>query len=141
MHPHILFLHPRGARCERLITLVDAASYRVSREDFSTTPEALLEQIIAARPDVLLLDFVILDEVRGWQLLHRLRIHRLTHALPVVVWADQAPLVTELRPHLERLGVSVVMSTGRGDEVLAEIQRRWHLSPVPPEAGACAHSG
>ena len=101
----------------------------------------MLERIIADRPDLLVLDFVLLDEVRGWQFLHRLRMHRSTLALPVIVCADRVPLVQELRPHLERTGVSVVLTTETGEPLLAaiqEIQRRRHPHPFPTDGEASA---
>ena len=128
-------------RCVRLIAPLETAGYRVSRESFAGTPETMLERIIADRPDLLVLDFVLLDEVRGWQFLHRLRMHRSALALPVIVCADRVPLVQELRPHLERTGVSVVLTTETGEPLLAaiqEIQRRRHPHSFPADGGASA---
>src|ERR671912_726977 len=62
---HILALHPPHARYDRLLVPEAAAGYRVRRIGFSSTAEAMLARIIAERPDLLMLDFVILDEVAG----------------------------------------------------------------------------
>jgi CheY-like chemotaxis protein len=141
---HILFLHPRETQCDRLIAPLAAAGYRVGRDDGSGTPQALLTRIAASRPDLLMLDFVLLDEVRRWQLLHRLRMHQSTRALPVIVCAGRVPLVQELRPHLSRIGVLVVPTTETGEELLTtiqEIQRRWHPSVPDDGASAPSHEG
>ena len=85
----------------------------------------LLRRVKADRPDLLVLDFLIQDEGKGWQFLQMLRMDRETRDIPVVVCTAAVKLVEDLQTHLDTMGVGVVLKPFDIDHLLAEINKMW----------------
>ena len=79
----------------------------------------------ASAPDLIILDFVILDEGKGWQFLQLLKMDRATKEIPVIVCTAAAKLVDELQTHLDAMGVVVVLKPFDIDHLLEEIAKVW----------------
>ena len=69
-----------------------------------------LSRIVAEKPDLLVVDFVIGDrEMLGWQLLQKLRMSRETAAIPIIACTAAAKQVRESEAYLVDQGIEVVL--------------------------------
>ena len=78
-----------------------------------------------------MLGLIIGDEHRGWQFLQMLEMAPETQAIPVVVCSAAVHLVRELQPHLDSMGIHVVLKPFDIDHLLGMIAKT-----VEPEAPA-----
>jgi CheY-like chemotaxis protein len=114
-------------------SLLEDEGYRVTTDGFSVELVEMLGRVTAARPDVVVLDFVILDEGKGWQFLQLLKMDRDTRNIPVIVCTAAAKLVEELQVHLDTMGVVVVLKPFDIDHLLHELEILCN-SPVLDQA-------
>ena len=69
-----------------------------------------LSRIVAEKPDLVVVDFVIGDrEMLGWQLLQKLRMSRETAAIPIIACTAAAKQVRESEAYLVDQGIEVVL--------------------------------
>jgi CheY-like chemotaxis protein len=127
---HILVINDTVAILELFRTLLEDEGYRVTTDDFSIDMLAMLDRVKAERPDLIVLDFIVGDEGKGWQFLQMLKMDRATRDFPVIVCTAAAKLVAELQAHLDEMGVAVVLKPFDIDIILAEIARKLN-SPAP----------
>jgi CheY-like chemotaxis protein len=127
---HILVINDTVAILELFRTLLEDEGYRVTTDDFSIDMLAMLDRVKAERPDLIVLDFIVGDEGKGWQFLQMLKMDRATREFPVIVCTAAAKLVAELQAHLDEMGVAVVLKPFDIDIILAEIARKLN-SPAP----------
>jgi CheY-like chemotaxis protein len=127
---HILVINDTVAILELFRTLLEDEGYRVTTDDFSVDMLAMLDRVKAERPDLIVLDFIVGDEGKGWQFLQMLKMDRATRDFPVIVCTAAAKLVAELQAHLDEMGVAVVLKPFDIDIILAEIARKLN-SPAP----------
>ncbi len=66
----------------------------------------------------MILDFLIGGEVLGWQFRQMLRMDRATRRIPVVACTAAVRIVEDLRPHLDGMGVAVVLKPVDIDHLL-----------------------
>jgi CheY-like chemotaxis protein len=127
---HILVINDTVAILELFRTLLEDEGYRVTTDDFSIDMLAMLDRVKVERPDLIVLDFIVGDEGKGWQFLQMLKMDRATRDFPVIVCTAAAKLVAELQAHLDEMGVAVVLKPFDIDIILAEIARKLN-SPAP----------
>lgn len=101
--------------------LLDEEGYQVTTDGFSVAAGDLLQRVKDARPDVIVLDLIIQDELRGWQFLQLLKMDRQTRGIPVVVCTAAAKFVEELQTHLDLMGVRAVLKPFDIDDLLRVI--------------------
>jgi CheY-like chemotaxis protein len=128
---HILVINDTVAILELFRTLLEEEGYRVTTDDFSVDMLAMLDRVKAERPDLIVLDFIVVDEGKGWQFLQMLKMDRATRGIPVIVCTAAAKLVEELQPHLDVMGVGVVLKPFDIDLILGEIARKLSASASP----------
>ena len=121
---HILVINDTVAILELFRSLLEEEGYRVSTDDVSVDLLQMLGRVKADRPDLIVLDFIIMDEGKGWQFLQMLRMDRETRDIPVVVCTAAARLVDELQTHLDLMGVGVVLKPFDIDLLLVEITKK-----------------
>ena len=121
---HILVINDTVAILELFRTLLEEEGYRITTDDFSVDMLAMLDRVKAERPDLIVLDFIVGDEGKGWQFLQMLRMDRATRDIPVVVCTAAAKMVEELQTHLDVMGVGVVLKPFDIDIVITEIARK-----------------
>lgn len=69
-----------------------------------------LSRIVAERPDLMVIDFVIGDrETEGWQLLQKVRMNRATEQIPVIACTAAVQQVREAQAYLLEQGIEVVL--------------------------------
>ena len=69
---HILVINDTVGILLLFTTLLEEEGYRVTTDGFSVEMIDMLERVKADKPDLIVLDFVILDEGKGWQFLQEL---------------------------------------------------------------------
>ena len=134
---HILVINDTVAILDLFRTLLEEEGYRVSTDDFSIDMLSMLDRVKTDRPDLIVLDFIVVDEGKGWQFLQMLKMDRATRDIPVVVCTAAAKLVEALQAHLDVMGVGVVLKPFDIDVVLAEIDRKLTL-PDPGQGAPSA---
>ena len=131
---HIFVINDTVAILELFTALLEDEGYRVTTDGFSVEMIELLGRVKADQPDLLVLDFVIQDEGKGWQFLQLLKMDPNTRDIPVIVCTAAAKLVEELQTHLDHMGVAVVLKPFYIDHLLAQINKKWasqNSDPVP----------
>jgi len=69
-----------------------------------------LSRIVAEKPDLVVVDFVIGDrEMLGWQLLQKLRMSRETAAIPIIACTAAVKQVRESEAYLMDQGIEVIL--------------------------------
>ncbi|MFN8665207.1 MAG: response regulator [Thermomicrobiales bacterium] len=126
---HVFVINDTVAILELFRAMLEDEGYRVTTDGFSVELVEMLGRVREARPDVVVLDFVILDEGKGWQFLQLMKMDREARDIPVIVCTAAAKLVEELQTHLDTMGVAVVLKPFDIDHLLQEIEKRCD-SPV-----------
>ncbi len=122
---HIFVINDTIAILELFRSLLEDEGYQVSTDGFSVELVEMLGRIKESRPDLIVLDFVILDEGKGWQFLQLLKMDRESREIPVIVCTAAAKMVEELQTHLDTMGVKVVLKPFDIDHLLEEIEQVW----------------
>jgi CheY-like chemotaxis protein len=122
---HIFVINDTIAILELFTALLEDEGYRVTTDGFTIEMVELLNRVKAERPDLLVLDFLIQDEGKGWQFLQMLKMDRETRDIPVVVCTAAVKLVEDLQPHLDAMGVGVVLKPFDIEHLLDEINKMW----------------
>jgi DNA-binding response OmpR family regulator len=69
-----------------------------------------LHHIVEARPDLVIVDFVIGGrEMDGWQLIQKMRMNRSTEQIPIIACTAAVQAVREQEGYLVQQGIAVVM--------------------------------
>jgi CheY-like chemotaxis protein len=124
---HIFVINDTIAILELFTALLEDEGYRVTTDGFMIEMVELLRRVKADRPDLLVLDFLIQDEGKGWQFLQMLKMDRETRDIPVVVCTAAIKLVDDLQAHLDSMGVGVVLKPFDIEVLLAEIDKMWRI--------------
>ena len=92
-----------------------------------------LDRIVEAKPDLLVIDFIIGDrEMEGWQLLQKMRMHRDTAAIPIVACTAAVRQVRESEAYLLEQGIEVVLKPFTIDQLEGAVQRALKLGEERP---------
>ncbi len=130
---HVFVINDTVGILELFRTLLEDEGYRVTTDGFSVELFEMLGRVKESGPDLIVLDFVFLDEGKGWQFLQILKMDRETRGIPVIVCTAAAKLVEELQVHLKTMGVGIVLKPFDIDDLLSEVQRALALSLSEPE--------
>lgn len=121
---HVLVINDTPEILDLFRELLGEAGYRVTLDRFTVEADRLLRQVKDAKPDLVILDLIFGDEGQGWQFLQLLKMDRATRAIPVVVCTAAVRQVQELQPHLDEMGVTVVLKPFDIDHLLAVLAGR-----------------
>lgn len=127
---HVFVINDTVAILELFRSLLEDEGYRITTDGFSVELVEMLGRVRDARPDVVVLDFVILDEGKGWQFLQLMKMDRETKDIPVIVCTAAAKLVEELQVHLDAMGVVVVLKPFDIDHLLEELEKIYGSSAL-----------
>jgi CheY-like chemotaxis protein len=116
---HILVVNDTIAILDLFTVLLEDEGYQVSTDGFSVELGEMLARIRVMQPDLIVLDLVIMEEGKGWQLLQLLRMDRETRDIPVIVCSAASRLVDDLQTHLDTMKVTVVLKPFDIDHLLA----------------------
>ena len=81
---HILVVNDTVAILDLFTALLEDEGFQVSTDGFSVELGEMLARIREMQPDLIVLDLVIMEEGKGWQLLQLLRMDRETRDIPVI---------------------------------------------------------
>lgn len=92
-----------------------------------------LSKILEAKPDLLVVDFVIGDrEMEGWQLLQKMRMHRDTAGIPIIACTAAVKQVRESEAYLLEQGIEVVLKPFTIEQLEGAVQRALKLEGTQP---------
>jgi CheY-like chemotaxis protein len=111
--------------------LLEEEGYEVDVDNFRTSTESVFDRVLVAKPDMVIMDFLIGDEAMGWQLLQMMKLTRETKDIPVVVCSAAVKILRDLLPHLQTMKVQVVLKPFDIDHLLSVINTMWE-SPTAP---------
>ncbi len=120
---HIFVINDTVAILELFRSILEDEGYLVTTDGFSVELIEMLGRIKQTAPDLIVLDFIILDEGKGWQFLQLLKMDREARHIPVIVCTAAARLVEELQTHLDTMGVAVVLKPFDIDHLLHEVEK------------------
>jgi CheY-like chemotaxis protein len=113
--------------------LLEDEGYKTTLDTFGlVSVDEQFQRILAARPDVIVLDFVIGGEMIGWQFLQMLKMRRETVKVPIVVCTAAVTIVRELQAHLAVMCIGVVLKPFDIDQLVSEIKKALDSSPEDP---------
>jgi len=119
---HVYVLNDTPAILELFRELLEDEGYRVTTDAFNVVAaDQKLVDIRRAKPDVVILDFMIGGEQVGWQVLQLLKMDRETRHIPAIICTGAVRQVEELQPHLAEMRVAVVLKPFDIDRLLAEL--------------------
>lgn len=104
--PHILCINHAPEILELLRDLLEEEGYRVSTRQ---TIDRTLDSIVAMKPDVITIDYMWASSDNEWTYLNLLTMDPRTRHIPVVLCTGAVKQATEMRDHLESIGVRVVL--------------------------------
>ncbi len=114
--------------------ILEPEGYEVILSSFAPNE---LQEIERHQLDLLILDLIFGDERPGWQLLQKLRMHRSTQKIPVIICTAAIREVREIEGYLHAQGVEVVPKPFDVDALLAAVERALQL----PKYSAAQHDG
>ena len=132
---HVFVINDTVAILELFRSLLEDEGYRVTTDGFSVELVEMLGRVKDVNPDLGVLDFVILDEGKGWQFLQLMKMDREARDIPVIVCTAAAKMVEELQVHLDSMGVIVVLKPFDIDHLLKEIDHVLKSPVLDAHAG------
>ena len=124
MRKRVLVINDDPAILDVFRELLEEEGYEALLDTMRTgNLDAQYDRVVAERPDVIVLDFVILGEQHGWQFLQLIKMQPKTARVPVVVCTAAVDLVRELGAHLTKMRVDVVLKPFEIDHLYAAIAR------------------
>lgn len=128
---HILVINDDAAVLQLFDDLLTEEGYRVTLDNFKRATTELLKAIREIQPDLVVLDFVIGGEDKGWQLLQASQMDRQVRDIPVIICTGAVKQVQELSGHLQSLGVYTVIKPFDIDHLLEVIDKVWTTEKSP----------
>ncbi len=129
---HIFVMNDTPAILDLFKELLEEEGYQVTLDRFEAT--AIGEKVTdikQAKPDLVILDYIIGAEGLGWQLLQLMKMERATRDIPVIICTGAVRQVEELQTHLDEMGVAVVLKPFDIDRLLAKIAETWDPRKEP----------
>lgn len=122
---HIIAINDDPAILQLFDDLLSEEGYRVTLDNFNRQTTELLDSIRNLQPDLVVMDFIIGGEDKGWQLLQATQMDRAVRDIPVVICTGAVNQVTELGAQLESLDVHVVIKPFDIDHLIEVIGKVW----------------
>lgn len=123
---HILAINDDAAILQLFKDILTDEGYRVTVDSFSRQTVDLQTTLRDVNPDLILLDFIIGGEDKGWQLLQVTQMDRNLKDTPVVICTGAVNQVNQLSSQFESLGVQVVIKPFDIDNLLQAIERAFN---------------
>ncbi len=125
--PHILIIDDDPSILEMMrLILEEEGKYRV------TTAEIVFEHVTEIehlQPDLILLDFLMHGREVGWTLLQKLKLHRPTKDIPIVLCTAALLDVKEQEPIFTQKGIPILYKPFDVDELLHVVEQILSSSP------------
>ena len=121
---HILVVNDTQEILDLFRMILEDEGYRVTVLGFAVED---LRKIIDGAPDLVILDLVFDREYVGWQTLQKMKMHRDTEKIPVLVCTAEIRKAQEIQGYLTEKGVGLLLKPFDIDELIVQITRL--LSP------------
>jgi CheY-like chemotaxis protein len=118
MQPLIMTIDDTQEILELYEDILTDASYRVSLHAYR--PRTLAD-VTRVRPDVIISDYVPIDEQQSWQFLQHLTTDRETAPIPLIICTTSATLARDKAGWLRAKGVRVVQKPFNVDDLLQAV--------------------
>ncbi len=121
---HILVVNDTQEILDLFRMILEDEGYRVTALGFAVED---LRKIIDAAPALVILDLVFDREYVGWQTLQKMKMHRETEKIPVLVCTAEIRKAQEIQGYLTEKGVGLLLKPFDIDELIVQVTRL--LSP------------
>lgn len=121
---HILVVNDTQEILDLFRMILEDEGYRITALGFAVED---LRKIIDAAPDLVILDLVFDREYVGWQTLQKMKMHRETEKIPVLVCTAEIRKAQEIQGYLTEKGVGLLLKPFDIDDLIAQVARL--LSP------------
>src|SRR5262249_10241997 len=118
--PVILVVNDTQEILDRFRDLLTGEGYAVKTLAFSTKQ---IEAIAALQPQLVVLDLIFDREYVGWQTLQKMRMHRDTAPIPVLVCTAELRKAQEMEGFLAERGVGILIKPFDSAALIAQVQR------------------
>jgi CheY-like chemotaxis protein len=122
---HIVVINDDPAILALFDELLSDEGYTVTLDNFQRQTADLLGVIREFQPDLVIMDFIIGGELKGWQLVQATKMDRRVRDIPVIICTAAVKQVTELSEQLDSVGVQVVIKPFDIDVLLDVMDRIW----------------
>ena len=120
----VLVINDDPAILEVFRALLEDEGYEVVLDTLRTGHlQTQYARLVEERPDVVVLDFVVLGEQVCWQFLQLIKMQPATARIPIIVCTAAVDLVKELGAHLTKMRVEVVLKPFEIDHLYDAIAR------------------
>jgi DNA-binding response OmpR family regulator len=99
-----------------------------------------LKPVVEIKPDLVIVDQLFGEEVRGWKLIQLMRMSRQTAHIPIIVCSTELRKLQELDGHLRSLQIEAIPKPFLIDDLLEAINRAFSRA-TPPPAGIFSTNG
>ena len=124
---HILVVNHAPAILDLQRELLGEEGYRVTT---LLRPDQTIDTIVAAEPDLIILDYMWPQSDNEWTLLNLLRIDRRARHIPVIVCSAAVRHVQEMEGHLRSMAIRVVFKLFDIDHLIAEVKAALEAAPT-----------
>jgi DNA-binding response OmpR family regulator len=121
---HILVINDTQEILDLFRMILEDEGYHVIALGFAVED---LRKIIDIAPDLVVLDLVFDREYVGWQTLQKMKMHRDTEKIPVLICTAEIRKAQEIQGYLAEKGVGLLLKPFDIDELIAQVTRL--LSP------------
>ena len=121
---HILVVNDTQEILDLFRMILEDEGYRVTALGFAVED---LRKIIDGAPDLVILDLVFDREYVGWQTLQKMKMHRDTEKIPVLVCTAEIRKAQEIQGYLTEKGVGLLLKPFDIDQLIVQVTRL--LSP------------
>jgi DNA-binding response OmpR family regulator len=117
---HILVVNDTQEILDLFRMILEDEGYRVTALGFAVED---LRRIIDAAPDLVILDLVFDREYVGWQTLQKMKMHRDTEKIPVLVCTAEVRKAQEIQGYLTEKGVGLLLKPFDIDDLVSQVTR------------------
>lgn len=117
---HILIVNDTQEILDLFRMILEEEGYRVTALGFAVED---LRRIIDAAPDLVILDLVFDREYIGWQTLQKMKMHRETEHLPVLVCTAEIRKAQEIQGYLTEKGVGLLLKPFDIEDLISQVTR------------------
>jgi len=117
---HILVVNDMQEILDLFRMILEEEGDRVTALGFAVED---LRKIIDIAPDLVILDLVFDREYIGWQTLQKMKMHRDTEKIPVLVCTAEIRKAQEIQGYLTEKGVGLLLKPFDIDELLNQVNR------------------
>jgi DNA-binding response OmpR family regulator len=128
--PRVMVVNDTQEILELFRDILEEEGFEVALYSYAFRDLGEIEQVA---PDLVILDFLIGGEAQGWQLLQKMKMHRATRDVPVIVCTAAIQMVRELEGHLTAKGVGLVLKPFDIDDLVATVHEVMARTPARVE--------